>query len=130
AFFTGTVADNIAIAVPDAPVAAVRLAGETVGITDLATPLAAGGAGLSAGQRQRVALARMVLRCHLLDIRLVVMDEPTAHLDVAAELDLCDTLRDLCRGRTTLLVTHRQTPLCLADRIVQLPSVVREPVRA
>ena len=132
-FRTGTVAGNIALAVPDAPAAAVRDAAKTTGVTewtDLDAPLAAGGGGLSAGQRQRVAMARAVLRCHLLDIRLLLLDEPTAHLDVAAELDLCAAIGELLPGRTALVVTHRQTPLALADHIVHLPATARETVPA
>ena len=74
-----------------------------------------GGAGLSVGQRQRLALTRALLA----DRPLVVLDEPTAHLDTDAEAVILDTvtvLRDA--GRTVVLVAHRPAVLALADDVV------------
>ncbi|MDX6738878.1 thiol reductant ABC exporter subunit CydD [Actinocorallia sp. A-T 12471] len=105
--FPGTVAENIALAVPGAPDDAVRAAARATG----AYPdrvLGENGHGLSAGQRQRVALARVHLRCALLPVTLVLLDEPTAHLDAATELDLAGGIERLAEGRTTLLITHRR----------------------
>jgi ABC-type transport system involved in cytochrome bd biosynthesis fused ATPase/permease subunit len=68
----------------------------------LDTRLGEGGQGLSVGQSQRVALARLFLR----DPGLVLLDEPTAHLDAESAALVSEGIRDLCAGRTTILVTH------------------------
>ncbi|MEO3782141.1 thiol reductant ABC exporter subunit CydD [Actinocorallia sp. B10E7] len=120
--FPGTVAENIAIAVPGASEKAVRAAAEATGVlgyTTLDAPLGEEGHGLSAGQAQRIALARVHLRCALLDVRLVLLDEPTAHLDPATELDLREALEPMTRDRTTLLITHRRALAAHADTIVE-----------
>jgi ATP-binding cassette subfamily B protein len=69
---------------------------------------------LSSGQWQKLAVARAVAR----NAPVLIIDEPTAHLDAATEYDIFCRLRDLARGRTTILVSHRFTTLGLADRIV------------
>jgi ATP-binding cassette subfamily B protein len=71
---------------------------------------------LSGGQWQKIAVARVLAR----DASLLILDEPTAHLDTRAEYELFCRFRDLARGRTTILVSHRFTTLGLADRIVVL----------
>lgn len=117
----GTVAENIAIAVPGAAPEAVRAAAEATGVlgyTTLDAPLGEEGHGLSAGQVQRIALARVHLRCALLDIRLVLLDEPTAHLDPATELQITEALAPMTRDRTTLLITHRRALAAHADTVV------------
>ncbi|WP_169164935.1 thiol reductant ABC exporter subunit CydD [Cellulomonas taurus] len=79
------------------------------------TDLGRGGAGLSVGQRQRVALTRALLS----DAPVVVLDEPTAHLDAAGERVVLDTVRRLrAEGRTVLLVAHRPSLIALADTVV------------
>jgi ATP-binding cassette subfamily B protein len=78
--------------------------------------LFAGGRDLSGGQWQRIALARALFR----DAPVVIMDEPTAALDPAAEERLFVALRDLCQGRTVLLISHRFSSVRLADRIYVL----------
>ena len=84
-----------------------------------ATPLGRGGAGLSLGQRQRVALTRTLLA----STPLVVLDEPTAHLDAAGEQVVLDTVRALRdAGRTVLLVAHRPSLVAVADDVVQVRS--------
>jgi len=76
-----------------------------------------GGADLSGGQWQRLALARALAGLEA-GARLLVLDEPTAHLDVRAEADLYDHFLRLTRGRTTVLVSHRFSTVRRADRIV------------
>ena len=82
----------------------------------LDTLLGERGHGLSSGQRQRVALARAFLR----DAPLVLLDEPTARLDTAAEAVVLDATRRLVAGRTALLVAHRPALLADADRILRV----------
>ncbi|RMI03594.1 thiol reductant ABC exporter subunit CydD [Cellulomonas triticagri] len=84
-----------------------------------ATDLGRGGSGLSVGQRQRVALTRALLS----DAPLVVLDEPTAHLDAAGERVVLATVRALrAEGRTVLLVAHRASLVALADEVVTVRS--------
>ncbi|HQT74745.1 MAG TPA: ATP-binding cassette domain-containing protein, partial [Acidiphilium sp.] len=75
-----------------------------------------GGAGLSGGQVQRLALARAFLR----DARLLILDEATAHLDLETEAEIAAAIADLARGRTAILIAHRLATVCRADRILVL----------
>ncbi|MCM3659668.1 thiol reductant ABC exporter subunit CydD [Georgenia satyanarayanai] len=91
------------------------------------TPLGQGGSGLSLGQRQRVALTRALLD----PAALVVLDEPSAHLDAASEqrvLDVVSALRD--QGRAVLVIAHRPMLVALADDVVEVLSSAREPAVA
>ena len=87
-----------------------------------------GGAGLSVGQRQRVALTRALLD----PTPLVVLDEPTAHLDGAAEAQVVATVRTLrAEGRAVVLVAHRPALLEVADDVVHVASApLTDPVYA
>jgi PrtD family type I secretion system ABC transporter len=124
--FPGTVRDNISRfqnARDREVVAAARRAGVHELILALAegyeTELGEAGAGLSGGQRQRIGLARAVFG----PPRLLVLDEPNAHLDQAGEAALARALRELkSRGTTVVVITHRPAALELADRIVVLSS--------
>jgi ATP-binding cassette subfamily B protein len=78
-----------------------------------------GGVDLSGGQWQRVALARAMAAVEA-GARLLVLDEPTAHLDVRAEADLYDRFLGLTRGLTTIVISHRFSTVRRADRIVVL----------
>ncbi len=80
-----------------------------------------GGVDLSGGQWQRIALARALLAVEG-GARVLVLDEPTAHLDVRAEADLFDRFLDLTRGLTTVLISHRFSTVRRADRIVVLDA--------
>ncbi len=71
---------------------------------------------LSGGQWQRIAIARALAR----DAAVLVLDEPTSGLDARAETELFTRLRELARGRTTLLISHRLTGAATADRVVYL----------
>lgn len=83
------------------------------------TPVGQGGVGLSVGQRQRVALTRAMLST----APLVILDEPTAHLDASGERVVLDTLRSLrADGRTVLVVAHRASLLAVADSVVEVRS--------
>ncbi|MFE1546717.1 thiol reductant ABC exporter subunit CydD [Streptomyces sp. NPDC058718] len=127
--FAGTIAENVRLACPDASDEAVREALRDAGadafVTGLPegldTPLGEDGAGLSAGQRQRLALARAFLA----DRPLLLLDEPTAALDGETEAGVVDAVRRLAAGRTVLLVVHRPALLAVADRVVSLvPTAV------
>lgn len=123
-FFAGTVAENVRLARPDASDASVRQALRDAGADEFVaglpegaeTPLGEEGAGLSAGQRQRLALARAFLA----DRPLLLLDEPTAALDGETEAAVVDAVRRLAAGRTVLLVVHRPALLAVADRVVEL----------
>jgi ATP-binding cassette subfamily B protein len=71
---------------------------------------------LSGGQWQKLAIARALAR----DASLLILDEPTANVDARTEYELFCHFRDLAKGRTTILVSHRFTTLALADRIIVL----------
>jgi ABC-type multidrug transport system fused ATPase/permease subunit len=77
------------------------------------------GSLLSAGERQRVALARLFLR----DAPLLLLDEPTANLDGATEDEVFDAVGRLIRGRTAIVVAHRPALVSLADTVVDLTPV-------
>jgi len=108
--FTGTVASNIALGQPEASRAAVERAAVLAGAAEFiealprgyATPLGERALRLSAGQRQRIALARAFLR----DAPLLLLDEPTAHLDAITAGEVLSTIETLMAGRTVVLVTH------------------------
>ncbi|MEU7118959.1 thiol reductant ABC exporter subunit CydD [Streptomyces zaomyceticus] len=129
--FAGTVAENVRLARPDASDEAVRAAlrdagadGFVAGLPQgLNTPLGEDGAGLSAGQRQRLALARGFLA----DRPLLLLDEPTAALDGETEAGVVDAVRRLAVGRTVLLVAHRPALLAVADRVERIGAEVAGP---
>ncbi|MBC6459306.1 ATP-binding cassette domain-containing protein [Actinomadura sp. HBU206391] len=135
ALFAGTVADNIAVAVPGARADAVAKAAAAAGVTSsthLDARLGPGGSGLSTAGRRQVALARAVLRCDLLDPPLLLFDEPTADLGVLAEIEMAEAIGALLPGRTALIVTRRRTLLGRADHVVALgrPGAAPMPVPA
>ncbi|MFF7330560.1 thiol reductant ABC exporter subunit CydD [Streptomyces sp. NPDC008150] len=124
--YAGTIAENVRLARPDADAAAVRRALDDAGALPFVDALPEGadtvlgedGTGLSAGQRQRLALARAFLA----DRPVLLLDEPTATLDGATEAEIVATVRRLAVGRTVLLVVHRPALLAVADRVVRLPE--------
>lgn len=114
----GSVADNIRLG-GRATDEQVEAAADALGVG-----FGESGCALSSGQRQRVALARVVARVRLLDPAVVLLDEPTAGLDLATESAVLSTLRAELAGRTVLVATHRPAALRVADRVV----VVRDGV--
>ncbi|MEU5139867.1 thiol reductant ABC exporter subunit CydD [Streptomyces sp. NPDC021139] len=126
--YAGSIAENVRLARPDADDSAVRRALRDAGALEFvdalpegpATVLGEDGTGLSAGQRQRLALARAFLA----DRPVLLLDEPTAALDGATEAEVVDAVRRLAQGRTVLLVVHRPALLEVADRVVRLDTPV------
>jgi thiol reductant ABC exporter CydD subunit len=122
--FTGTIEENVRLAAPDASAEQVVTAVREAGLTELVeslpeglrTPVGDGGRRLSAGQSQRLALARAFLR----DAPLLLLDEPTANLDEETERFVADAVERLAEGRTALIVAHRPELARRADRVVEL----------
>jgi ATP-binding cassette, subfamily C, bacterial CydD len=124
--FRASLRDNIRLARPEADGAAVEAAAAAAWVTDFAgtlpqgldTLVGEGGWGLSGGQAQRVALARAFLR----DAPLVLLDEPTAHLDPGTEAEVIDSLRRLCIGRTAIIASHSGLARAHLGRVLDLDS--------
>jgi ATP-binding cassette subfamily C protein CydD len=125
--FHGSVRDNVTLGRRDASKDEIRRAmslARAEGIP-LDTPVGESGLGLSTGEAQRVALARLFLRTPLL----VLLDEPTAHLDAENSALVSEGIQELSSGRTTLLVTHRAESAAGMDRIVEIKDGKAGPVR-
>ena len=122
--FNATIRENLLLARPAATddelldaLRRARLAEEIAVLPDgLDTVVGENGARFSGGQARRLAIARALLR----DAPILLLDEPTEHLDPYSERAVLDGLRALMRGRTTLLITHRPQALLGLDRVVTL----------
>ena len=122
--FNTTVRENIAIGRLDATDAEVRAAADAARLTEFVTNLPAGfdtvlgerGVRMSGGQRQRLAIARALLR----DPNILILDEATSALDARTEAEILDTLKDVTRNRTTVTITHRLAMAAAADLIFVL----------
>jgi ABC-type multidrug transport system fused ATPase/permease subunit len=135
-----TASDNVAFGNPDVPVDDAKLgaAAARAGATDLVAGLTHGwdtvlsrqfkdGTDLSGGQWQRLALARALYAVDS-GAGVLILDEPTASLDVRAEAEVYDRFLELTRGLTTLVISHRFSTVRRADRIVVIEdgSVVED----
>ena len=122
--FAGTVAENITLGAVGRVAARVDEAVRTAGLQELVaelpegldTVIGEGGRRLSAGQRQRIALARAFVR----DASLLILDEPTSHLDAVTAAAVGEAIERVARGRTTLMIVHHEHVARRADRIVHL----------
>ena len=121
---TGTIADNLRLAAPDASEQALKQAMTLAGMGEfvaelpegLQTRLGTRGYGLSGGQLQRVALARLFLRAP----QVILLDEPTANLDPETRDQVLDALVKFAVGRSVLLVTHDPVVAQRADVVWRL----------
>ena len=116
--FEGTIRDNVTLFDPEPTDADVEQALRHVGLdalvdTGIDRPLGAGGAGLSAGQAQLLALARVWLR----NPDLVVLDEATARVDPETEQRIAEAIAELMKGRTTFVIAHRLSTLDMVDEV-------------
>lgn len=124
--FNTSLADNIRLGQPDADMDAVKTAARTAHLDDFIktlpegyqTVVGEGGARLSSGQAQRLALARAFLK----DAPILILDEPTSSLDPTTETELEEATRKLSTGRTVITIAHRMNTIFRADRIVVLKS--------
>ena len=130
--FAASLAQNIALARPGATPADIRRAAELAHVTGFAdtlpkgldTPLGEGGLGLSGGQAQRIALARIYLR----DAGLILLDEPTAHLDAELEQAVMDNMQRYARGRTLIIATHSLAVAARMDKAWQIAGAALAPI--
>jgi ABC-type multidrug transport system fused ATPase/permease subunit len=122
--FSGTIADNIRFARPDATDEQVAETAEMLGLDRLARrfpegldhPVREGGSGLSAGERQLISIARALLA----DPRILILDEATSNIDRPTELLIEAALDRLLHGRTSLIIAHRLSTVARADEVISI----------
>ena len=122
--FSGTIAENLAFARPDAPREELEDAAKAVGAwtfiesleDGLDTQIGERGGMLSAGQRQLIAFARALVA----DPRILILDEATSNVDIHSELAIEQALRRLLAGRTSIVIAHRLSTIRQASRILVL----------
>jgi ATP-binding cassette subfamily B protein len=120
--FAGTIADNIRFARPEATDDEVRETAAAIGVDRVAARLKGGlehtvregGAGLSAGERQLISIARALLA----DPRILILDEATSNIDRPTEILIEHALDRLLRGRTSIIIAHRLATVRRADEIL------------
>ena len=124
--FSTTIAENIRFAKPKASMNDIVTAAKAAHVHEFITSLPDGydtlvgerGMKLSGGERQRVSIARAFLK----DAPILILDEPTSALDINTETAILDSMQDLMRGRTTLMIAHRPSTLRNCDTIVTLEN--------
>jgi ATP-binding cassette subfamily B protein len=122
--FEGTIADNLRMAAPDATDADLGRVARIARLDEVVERLPDGwdtrvgeaGSTLSGGEKQRVSIARALLK----DAPIVLLDEATAALDPANEAAVADAIAELARDRTVIVVAHRLSTVVAADRILVL----------
>ena len=120
--FHDSIAANIAIGSPGASLDAIRRAARKASVDDFIMSLPDGydtevgelGDALSGGERQRIGIARAFLH----DAPLMLLDEPTSNLDSLNEGIILKSLREAGNGKTVILVSHRESTMQVADRVV------------
>lgn len=124
--FSGSIRDNIALAVPDASVAqiteAATLAGAHEFISALPqgydTPVGEHGSQLSGGQKQRIGIARALIT----QPTILIFDEATSALDYESERVIQQNMAEICRDRTVFIIAHRLSAVRRADRIIAMEA--------
>ncbi|UBV44994.1 ATP-binding cassette domain-containing protein (plasmid) [Deinococcus taeanensis] len=121
----GSVEENLRLGAPHAPRERFRALLDDLGLghLHLSTWVGEGGARLSGGERARVSLARALLK----EADVLILDEPTAHLDPATEAQVLRVIDCERAGRSLLLITHRRAPLALTTRQVELRAAGLHP---
>ncbi|MBQ9364914.1 MAG: ATP-binding cassette domain-containing protein, partial [Schwartzia sp.] len=122
--FAGTIKENIAIAMPNAPDESIMKAAKLSGADDFVQELpqkydtfvGERGTLLSGGQRQRVSIARALL----LDPRILIFDEATSALDTESERQILENLDQIAKGRTTIIIAHRLSTVKDCDMIIAM----------
>jgi len=122
--FPGSIADNICLPRPEATPAMIRAAAARAGVMEFADARPGGldsvvgerGRQLSSGQAQRVALARALLK----DAPLLLLDEPTAHLDAVTERELTESIMSLVGRKTIVVASHSPAMIACCGRVVYL----------
>ena len=122
--FSGTLRENLLLASPTATddqlIEALRAAhlGEFLDTLPggLDARVGARGLAVSGGEAQRIAIARAFLK----NASIMILDEPTAHVDLASEREILASLETVCAGRTTLTISHRDATIKGADRVATL----------
>jgi ATP-binding cassette, subfamily C, bacterial CydD len=122
--FYGTIYDNIALANPQATAQQIYSAAHAAGVTDFSDALPDGlqtmvgerGYGLSGGQAQRIALARAFLK----NANIILLDEPTAHLDADTKTRLLTMIMELFHDKTLIIATHDEAVMQRMNRCVEL----------
>ena len=122
--FHDTIAANLRYGKPDAGRGEIEAASRAANIHDFIVSLADGyetvvgerGYRLSGGEKQRIALARVILK----DPQILILDEATAHLDSESEALVHEALEEVMKGRTSLVIAHRLSTIRAADRILVL----------
>ena len=120
--FNGSVRDNIAIRMPNASIEQIVNAAQIAGAHDFIMELPNGydtvigekGIGLSGGQKQRIAIARAIIS----NPRILIFDEATSALDYESESIIQNNLKQICKGRTVIIIAHRLSTLRDADKIM------------
>ena len=123
----GTIGANIALSRRGAAPAEIAAAAARAGLCTMLRSRPGGldgrvderGGGLSGGERRRIALARALLK----PAPILLLDEPTAHLDAWSEAELIQAIRAAARGRTTIIARHSAQMAAVADQVVQLGSL-------
>jgi ATP-binding cassette, subfamily B, bacterial len=122
--FSSSIAENIAYARPGAGEAEIAAAAKAANAQDFITRLPQGydtlvgerGLRLSGGERQRISLARAFLK----DAPVLILDEPTSSVDVKTEAAIVEAMERLTRGRTTFIITHRESALKHCHRVLRI----------